>query len=114
MALGIAVGMARGRFGIHAPATTGQPTFERRFRAHQNTLEMLIAFIPGVWLYGWYVSQTWATWLGIVFVAARFLYIFQYVRNPKTREIGAGLSFLIVIILIVGNLYGVVRIVTTR
>jgi uncharacterized membrane protein YecN with MAPEG domain len=114
IALGIAVGMARGRFGIHAPATTGHPTFERLFRAHQNTLEMLVVFVPGVWLYGLYISQTWAMWLGIVFVAARFLYIFQYVRDPKTREIGAALSFLIVIILIVGNLYGVVRIVTTR
>lgn len=114
VALGIAVGMARGRFGIHAPATTGHPTFERLFRAHQNTLEMLIAFIPSIWLYGWYISQTWAMWLGIVFVAARFLYIFQYVSNPKTREIGAGLSFLMVIILIVGDLYAVVRIVTTR
>ena len=109
IALGIAVGMARGRFKIHAPATTGHPTFERLFRAHANTLEMLIAFIPGVWLYGWWISQTWATALGIVFIAARILYVFQYVRDPKTREIGAGLSFLVVIILIVGDLYGVLR-----
>src|SRR5262245_7765284 len=108
--LGMAVGMARGRFKIHAPATTGHPTFERLFRAHANTLEMLIAFVPGVWLYGWYISQTWATALGILFIAARILYVFQYVRDPKTREIGAGLSFLVVIILIVGDLYGILRI----
>jgi hypothetical protein len=47
--------------------------------------------------------------LGIVFIAARLLYVFQYVRDPKTREIGAGLSFIVVIILIVGDLYRVVR-----
>jgi glutathione S-transferase len=109
VALGMAVGMARGRFKVHAPATTGHPTFERLFRAHANTLEMLIAFIPGIWLYGWYISQTWATVLGIVFIAARMLYVFQYVRDPKTREIGAGLSFIVVLILIVGDLYRVVR-----
>ena len=114
IALGMAVGIARGRFGVRAPATTGHPTFERLFRAHANTLEMLIAFIPGVWLYGWWVSQTWATGLGIVFIAARFLYVFQYVRDPRTREIGAGLSFVVVIILLVGDLYGVVRLVLSR
>ncbi|HVY79669.1 MAG TPA: MAPEG family protein [Steroidobacteraceae bacterium] len=113
IALGMAVGIARGRFGIAAPATSGHPTFERLFRAHANSLEMLIAFVPGVWLYGWWISQTWATALGIVFIAARFLYVFQYVRDPRTREIGAGLSFLVVIILLVGDLYGVVRLALT-
>ncbi|HEU4625570.1 MAG TPA: MAPEG family protein [Steroidobacteraceae bacterium] len=114
IALGMAVGIARGRFGISAPATSGHPTFERLFRAHANSLEMLIAFVPGVWLYGWWISQTWATALGIVFIAARFLYVFQYVRDPRTREIGAGLSFLVVVILLVGDLYGVVRLALTR
>jgi glutathione S-transferase len=112
--LGMMVGMARGRYQVHAPATTGHPTFERLFRVHQNTLEMLIAFIPAVWLYGWWISQTWATALGAVFVAARILYAIQYVRNPSTREIGAALSFLVVIILVVGDLYGVARLVLTR
>jgi glutathione S-transferase len=107
--LGMMVGMARGRFGIHAPATTGHPTFERLFRAHANSLEMLIAFIPGVWLYGWWVSQTWAAGLGLLFVLARILYTIQYVRDPKTREIGAGLSFIVVLVLIVGDLYAVLR-----
>jgi len=107
--LGMMVGMARGRFGIHAPATTGHPTFERLFRAHANSLEMLIAFIPGVWLYGWWVSQTWAAGLGLLFVVARILYTIQYVRDPKTRQLGAGLSFIVVLVLIVGDLYAVLR-----
>ena len=114
IALGMWVGFSRGRYGIPAPATTGHPTFERLFRAHANTLEMLIAFIPGIWLYGWWVSQTWATALGLVFIAARVLYVIQYVRDPRTREIGASLSFLVIIILIVGDLYAVARLVLTR
>jgi glutathione S-transferase len=112
--LGMMVGIARARFQVHAPATTGHPTFERLFRVHQNTLEMLIAFIPCVWLYGLWISQTWATALGLIFIAARILYAIQYVRNPRTREIGAALSFLVVMILVVGNLYGVARLVLTR
>ncbi len=114
LVLGMMVGIARGRFGVAAPATTGHPTFERLFRVHQNSLEMLIAFIPGIWLYGWWVSQTWATALGLVFIAARIIYAVQYVRDPKTREIGATLSFLVVVILIVGDLYGILRLALTR
>ena len=112
--LGMLVGIARGRFHVHAPATTGHPTFERLFRVHQNSLEMLIAFIPSVWLYGWWVSQSWATALGLTFIAARIIYAIQYMRDPRTREIGAGLSFLVVMILVVGDLYGVARLVLTR
>ena len=36
------VGKARARHGIEAPATTGNPEFERVFRAHQNTLEATV------------------------------------------------------------------------
>jgi glutathione S-transferase len=112
--LGMIVGLARGRFNVPAPATTGHPTFERLFRIHQNSLEMLIAFVPGVWLYGWWVSQTWATALGVLFLAARILYAIQYVRDPKTRAIGASLSFIIILILIVGDLYAVLDLALSR
>lgn len=112
--LGMLVGIARGRFKVHAPATTGHPTFDRLFRAHQNSLEQLIAFIPSVWLYGWWVSQTWATGLGLVFIAARIIYAIQYVKEPKTRQIGASLSFIVVLILVVGDLYAVLKLALAR
>jgi glutathione S-transferase len=112
--VGMLVGVARGRYKIHAPATTGHPTFERLFRVHQNSLEMLIAFIPSVWLYGWWVSQTWATALGVVFLVARILYSIQYVREPRTRQVGASLSFLVVTILVVGDLYAVLELALSR
>jgi uncharacterized MAPEG superfamily protein len=114
MVLGMIVGTARARYNVPAPATTGHPTFERLFRIHQNSLEMLIAFIPGVWLYGWWVSQTWATGLGIVFLAGRLLYTIQYARDPKSRTIGAMLSFLTIMILIVGDLYAVLNLALGR
>ncbi len=110
MVLGLLVGVARGRYKVAAPATTGHPLFERWFRIHQNSLELLIAFIPAMWLFGWWVSQAWATGIGLVFVAARVLYAVQYLRDPKTREISAGLSFLAIFALIVGCLVKVVAI----
>jgi glutathione S-transferase len=114
MVLGMIVGSARARYSVPAPATTGHPTFDRLFRVHQNSLEMLIAFIPGIWLYGWWVSQTWATGIGIVFLAGRLLYTIQYVRDPKSRTIGAMLSFLTIMILIVGDLYAVLMLALRR
>ena len=43
---GALVGRARGRAEIEAPATTGDPIFERYFRVHQNTMEQLVMFLP--------------------------------------------------------------------
>ena len=40
------VGRARVRFGVKAPATSGQPDFERVFRVHMNTLEWMPIFLP--------------------------------------------------------------------
>jgi glutathione S-transferase len=112
--IGLFVGLARGWYGVVAPATTGHPKFERWFRVQQNSLEMLMAFIPAMWLYGWWVSPTWAVGIGLVFVAARVLYSIQYISEPRSRHIGAGLSFIAVIALIVGGIIGCVRIALTN
>lgn len=110
MVLGSLVGLARGRYHVVAPAVTGHPMFERWFRVHQNSLEMLIAFVPAAWLFGWWVSPAWAVAIGLVYVAARILYTVQYLKDPRTREIGAGLSFLSIFALIVGCLIKAVAI----
>ncbi len=41
-------------YKIQAPATSGHPVFERAFRVHYNTLEMIVVFIPAIWLFGLY------------------------------------------------------------
>ena len=45
--MGLRVGSARGRLGVEAPATTGNPEFERYFRVQSNTLEWLPLFLGG-------------------------------------------------------------------
>jgi glutathione S-transferase len=74
-----------------------------------NTLELLVVFIPALWLFGFYVSESWAAGLGGVFIVGRLLYLLGYVKDPKRRELGFGLSFLPVVILLLGGLYGAVR-----
>jgi uncharacterized membrane protein YecN with MAPEG domain len=109
VAFGMLVGRARGKYGVHAPAVAGHEVFERYFRVHQNTLEMLVVFVPAMWLFGAYVDPTWAALLGLVYVVGRILYLRGYVADPGKREIGFGLSVLPVIVLLLGALWGAGR-----
>ena len=103
------VGRARSKYGVKAPATTGNADFERINRVHINTLENLIVFVPGVWIFGVYVSELWAAVLGAVFVIARAIYAFGYMQAADKRGVGAGITGIVNIVLIVGGLIGLGR-----
>jgi glutathione S-transferase len=109
MVLGALVGRARSKYGIRAPTTTGNAAFERVFRVHQNTLESLIIFIPAVWIFAAYLSPAWAAGLGVVFIVARAEYARSYIAAAEKRGVGAGISGLAVIALVIGGLVGVAR-----
>ena len=104
--MGALVGRARGKYGVHAPATTGHPDFERANRVHVNTLENLIIFIPALWIFATYVSASWAAGLGFVFVAARAVYAVGYLKAAEKRGIGAGITGIVNVVLVVGALVG--------
>ena len=106
---GFKVGGARGRYGIKAPAVTGNEIFERHFRVQQNTLELLVVLIPGLYLFGHYFSPLWAAGLGIVYLVGREVYSATYVKDPAKRSAGYGLSFLPAAILVIGGLVGAIR-----
>jgi uncharacterized membrane protein YecN with MAPEG domain len=107
---GALVGRARGRYGVKAPATGGHEIFDRYFRVHYNTMEMLVVFVPAIWLFGLYVSPRWGAILGAIFIVGRILYLRGYVADPSKREFGFGLSVLPVVVLLVGALLGAVRV----
>jgi len=104
-----AVGSARERYGIKAPAIAGNDVFERYFRVHQNTLELLIAFIPALWMAGHYWNPVWVAAIGAVYLVGRVLYFQAYVRDPSKRSLGYSVSVLPVGVLAIAALIGVVR-----
>jgi glutathione S-transferase len=104
--LGYLVSQARIRHGVNAPATSGHPEFDRTFRIHQNTLEQLLAFIPALWIFGWYVHVLTGALIGLVFIAGRFVYYQSYLRDPSSRTLGAMLGGLATIVLLVGGAIG--------
>ena len=86
--LGLMVGRARGTYGIEAPATTGNPDFERIFRVHVNTLEALIVFIPAVWIFSLTINYHLGVILGLLFVVARIVYAQGYMSAANKRGTG--------------------------
>ena len=107
VAFGMAVGNARGRYGVKAPAIAGHEVFERYFRVHQNTLEMLVVFLPGLAVFAHYVSARWAALLGVVYLAGRMVYFLSYVRDPAKRELGFALTALPILALVIGALVAI-------
>ena len=102
------VGNARGKTGVQAPATSGDPVFERYFRVQQNTLEQLIMVIPSLWLFGYYVSEEIGAGLGLAFFIGRIMYSRSYVNGPAKRGIGFMIGGLATLALLLGTGGGIV------
>jgi uncharacterized MAPEG superfamily protein len=105
---GIQVGAARGRAGIDAPATTGDPAFERAFRAHQNTLEQLIIFMPSLYATAYFVSDLYAVAAGVAFLIGRAIYFRAYCAEASRRSTGMMITALANLSLVLGALVGAV------
>jgi glutathione S-transferase len=106
---GYAVGSARGRYKVPAPAVTGHPVFECYYRVQMNTLEQLIVFLPSILLFARYINAWAAAALGVLFIIGRALYFRGYVQAPESRHAGFVLSAIPNVTLLVGALIGVIR-----
>lgn len=104
MVFGALVGRARAKTGVQAPATSGDPIFERYFRVHMNTLEQLIIVIPAMWMFGYFVSEIYGAALGLLFIIGRIVYLRGYITDPKNREIGFLIGFVALVVLLLGAL----------
>ncbi|MGV8955991.1 MAG: MAPEG family protein [Cypionkella sp.] len=98
---GLMVGKARGASGLKAPAVTGDAGFERAYRVQMNTLEMLIAFFPALYVAALYLPVWIVATLATIYLVGRMIYWRAYVADPATRGIGFALSFLPIVTLTV-------------
>jgi uncharacterized MAPEG superfamily protein len=103
---GILVGQARERLGVKAPAITGNEVFERYLRVQMNTLELLILFLPALWLAVAHLDARWLALLGALYLIGRFVYLRAYIAQPSKRSLGFGLSALPILILLTTDLIG--------
>ena len=87
-------GQARSASGLKAPAVIGDERFERMYRVQMNPLELLIAFLPALFLAAKYWPPSLAAVLGGVYLIGRLVYWRAYVSDPAKRGVGFALSML--------------------
>lgn len=102
------VGKARVQHGVKAPAITGHPVFERLYRVQMNTLELLVAFLPALYIAARYWPPHAVAAVGAVYLVGRLIYWRAYVADPSRRGLGFALSMAPVGILIGVALWGAV------
>ena len=105
---GIFVGAARGKYGIVAPAMTGNEHFERAVRVHMNTLEQLICFLPALLIAAVYWPPVYVAAVGSVYLVGRVLFRQAYVADPAKRGLGFMLTFFPTTLLALAGLVGAV------
>lgn len=99
-------GLARGRFKIEVPSHSGPPEYERYVRAHHNTLEHLVLFLPGLWLFAYVVSPIWAAAIGLIWPFMRVGYAVGYHKSPEKRLRWLYVSMPPIYIFVLGSLIG--------
>ena len=102
------VGRARRKYGIKAPAITGNEDFERVFRVQQNTVEQLVLFLPALWAHTFYVGPWIASSLGALWLVGRILYARGYYRAAQKRMVGFALSMGASVLLLLGAFVGII------
>ena len=105
----IAVGRARYRYGVKAPATSGNEDFERVYRVQMNTLELLVLFLPALYIAATYWPQAAVAACGAVYVLGRIVYQRAYMAAPEARGLGFMLSIGPCLVLLVAALVGAAR-----
>jgi uncharacterized membrane protein YecN with MAPEG domain len=93
-ATAFAVGRARVRYQIVAPATSGHPAFERAYRVQMNTLEAVMLFLPTLWLAAHYGFAGWAGIAGLFWWTGRVWYALAYLQEATKRGGGFALAML--------------------
>ena len=104
---GIMVGRARGKYGVHAPATSGHEGFDRAYRVQMNTLEQIVGFLPALLLASLYWPNVIIAGIGVVYLIGRFLYRRSYVANPASRALGFALTVIPTFVLLLAVLVGI-------
>ena len=105
----VLVGHARGLYGVKAPAVTGHEMFERAYRVQMNTLELMVALFPSLYIAAKYWPDSYVAIAGLVYLVGRIIYWRSYTAAPGTRGLGFAMSMVPILALLVGSLVGVIN-----
>ncbi len=103
------VGHYRTKYGVKAPATTGDPHFERAFRVQMNTIESAVLFLPALWLAARWGHAYALELAGAAWIAGRIIYALAYLKDPARRSAGFGIAFMGICVLMGDAAVGMAR-----
>ena len=104
----ILVGKARGQYGVVAPAVSGHEMFERAYRVQMNTLELMVALLPALYIAAKYWPDAYVASAGVIYLIGRLMYWRSYTVAPGSRAIGFALSMLPILALLIAALVGII------
>src|SRR5690606_38542793 len=105
----VLVGRARGLYGVKAPAVAGHEMFERAYRVQMNTLELMVAFLPVLYVAAKYWPPPWVAGVGAVYLVGRMIYWRSSSAARASRALGFALSMIPVMALLIGALVAINR-----
>jgi glutathione S-transferase len=105
--IGTRVSAARRKFGIKVPAVSGNPDFERVFRAHMNTLEWMPIYLPLLWLAAVYLNDIAAAAGGVIWIVGRAMYSAGYAEAAEKRSRGFAVQGTACLLLLIGAIAGI-------
>lgn len=103
------VGKARGKFEVKAPAHEGPDEFNRVMRVYANTHEMLVLFLPALWLCALSISDFWAAVIGVFFPIGRIWFALGYYEAADKRTKGFMIGFIATVALLIASTAGLVH-----
>jgi len=101
------VAVAHRKFDVKLPAMSGNPEFERIYRAHANTLEWMPTYLIPLWLCAIYLNDIVAAVLGLVWIAGRVLYFVGYREAVEKRFPGFFVQSIACVLLFIGAAIGI-------
>ncbi|MDX1580804.1 MAG: MAPEG family protein [Alphaproteobacteria bacterium] len=99
-------GIARVKFKIPAPSHEGPEEYVRHVRAHHNTMEHLVMYLPGMWLFAFAVDPYWAAGLGAIWPVGRLFYALGYYKAAEKRRLPLYITMPPIYIFILGSIIG--------
>lgn len=103
------VGRARATWNVPAPASSGHPEFDKRYRVQMNTLEQLVLLVPATFMAVATLGDLITGVLALIWSLGRILYARSYYADPAKRGPGFGLTLMPSLILIFAAITGAVR-----
>lgn len=100
------VGRARVAYGVAAPAASGHPEFDKRYRVQMNTVEQLVWFVPALIIGAPVLGDMIAAGLAATWALGRVIFAVTYYKDPAKRSLGFALTLLPTFVLLIAGIWG--------